>query len=340
MPAPKRKTTKPAAKRKSRSKSKSDPRAGARKTLALVLVIVLVAGVLGSVLLAVPEAMPFLTKLLGVREEAVIPTVDGDATAAVHFIDVGQGDAVLLEESGSYALLDAGPPEGEDALLAYLEGAGVERLEYVIMSHPHADHIGGMQAVLAEYPAGLVLLPDFDKAPYPTTRTFESLLEAMMAQGNTAETMRSGNAYTLGAGSITVLQDGVETPDNYNLLSVSLVFESAGLRFLATGDGEKANENALLASGYPLNANLFKAGHHGSSTSNSPGLLEAVRPEVAVISCAAGNDYGHPHRDTLSTLAAVQATVLRTDKDGSVVVWPGPGGLRWSTAASTLENAA
>lgn len=326
--------------------------------MAIGLIVVLLGGVLGSVLLAVPEAMPALTKLLGIRQEAVIPPrgdeldapaqstsgeapVDNTAAATpyVHFIDVGQGDAVLLEDGGQWALLDAGPPEGEDALLAYLEGAGVTAFRYVIMSHPHADHIGGMEAVLRKYTAEKVLFPDFEKAPYPTTKTFESLLATMVEQGMSAETMKQGAEYELGAGRIRVLQDGLETKDNYNLLSVSLLYTSGALRFLATGDAEKANENALLEGGEALDANLFKAGHHGSSTSNSRDFVQAVSPGLAVISCGQDNSYGHPHRETLSTFAEFDVTVLRTDRDGSVVVWPGEGGLRWSTAAEAANAA-
>ncbi len=327
-------------------------RRGLQKGVAGVLVGVLLVGVLGAALLASPDAQAALDGLFGIEQAAVVPPAEeprpeqsagGSAqntTAHVHFIDVGQGDAVLLEDGGEWALLDAGPPEGQDGLLAYLKAAGVDAFRYVVMTHPHADHIGGMRAVVEAYPIGTVLLPDLDKAPYPTTATFEKLLQAMVDKGLSAKTMRAGDEYSLGAGMLSVLADGVDTDDNYNLLSPALLFVSGKLRFLDTGDGEKADEKELLAAGVSVRANLYKAAHHGSTTSNTQAFLEAVQPEVAVICCGAGNSYGHPHREVLQRFEELGMRVLRTDTDGSVVAWAAADGKMHTSTAVAAQNGA
>ena len=272
------------------------------------------------------------------QEDAARP--EADRTAAVHFISVGQGDATLIESDGEYALIDAGPPDGVDYLLSYLDYVGVTQLKYLVMTHPHADHIGGMKAVVEAYPVERVLLPDLDKAPYPTTSTFEKLLAAMVEKDLPAETMHTGASYTLGKGSLAVLQDGLETEDNENLISPMLLFESGDLRFLCTGDDEKVNEQAALDAGLDLRANLYKAAHHGSSTSNTLEFLEAVQPWLVVIPCGAGNIYGHPHREALENFETVGADLLRTDEDGFIRISPdGNGGLQASITHARSEAA-
>lgn len=275
---------------------------------------------------AVPGFEAALFRLIG-AEDAPVP-VQGlpDGPVRVHFIDVGQGDAVLLEADGAFALLDAGPPEAAEAVVRYLAAVGADQLEYMVMTHPHADHYGGMQAVLNAVPVKTVILPDFAKAPYPTATSFVDLLEEMLRLEIPAKTVKTGDEYALGSGVIRVLADGVATKDNYNLLSPALLFEAGGLRFLDTGDGEAANERALLEAGADVRADLLKAGHHGSSTSNTPAFLAAVAPQLVVASCGKDNSYGHPHRETREALEKEGILLLRTDEDGSVAVAPGADG--------------
>lgn len=298
------------------------------KKLAMGLVGLLLVVALTALLVAVPQVKDWLWQISGIGPAEMPPPTGSASTVAVHIIDVGQGDAALLSADGEFALLDAGPPEGTDVLLSYLQNAGVQRLRYVVMTHPHADHIGGMQAVIERFDVGLVVLPDFSLAPYPTTKTFESLLETMLNKNIAAETATVGAVYPLGGGKMTIVHAGLPTEDNYNLLSVAVLFEAEGLRFLNTGDGEKPNERAMLESGLDLSASVFMAAHHGSSTSNSEEFIAAVAPQMVVISCAAGNPYGHPHRPALRAFEQCGAMVLRTDKQGHVVIQPdGNGGL-------------
>lgn len=257
----------------------------------------------------------------------------GSAETQIHFIDVGQGDAVLIENSGEYALIDCGTEDCETALLAYLEQLGVTELKLLVMTHPHADHIGSMDAVIQNVKVELFLLPELDKAKsYPTTAGFERVLTALEQTETPVEQAADGAQYPVGAGTLTVLSTGVET-DNYNNISVCTRYTAGGFAFVDTGDAEKPVEQALLQSGAELSALVFKAAHHGSNTSNSAEFLQAVRPQIVVVSCGLENSYGHPHASALESYAAVGAQVYRTDLQGSVVVTYTPeNGLRTYTA--------
>ncbi|HJA25859.1 MAG TPA: MBL fold metallo-hydrolase [Candidatus Fournierella merdigallinarum] len=259
-------------------------------------------------------------------------------TDAVHFIDVGQADATLLQSGGEYCLVDAGETDSEQALLGYLEQLGVTRLKLLVMSHPHADHIGSMAAVLEAVEVEQVILPDFDKAPYPTTKLFERVMEAIEASGAQVTTARAGQSYPIGNGTLSVLADGVDT-DNYNDLSQVLYFEAGELTVLLSGDGEKPVEQAALEAGAVRRAAVFKAAHHGSDTSNTREFLEAVSPAYVAISCGLGNSYGHPHAEPLARFEALGAQVLRTDTDGSVVIAATEDGLQSYTANASKEAA-
>ncbi len=261
------------------------------------------------------------------QESVGIPAT---VTDAVHFIDVGQGDSVLLQSSGHYALIDAGVRDSKEAIFNYLDSLGVTKLDYVIMTHPHADHIGSMAAVLKQYEIGEMIMPNIDNGPEPTTSTYERVLNALEEKDIATVQAAPGDTYALGNGKITILGDGIKT-DNLNDISTALRFDANGLSLLATGDGEKAVEQHLLdTESRNLQADVYKAAHHGSSTSNTQAFLQAVSPQLVVISCGKDNSYGHPHKEALQSFASVGAEVLRTDESGSVAVWRQDGELHYA----------
>lgn len=238
----------------------------------------------------------------------------------VHFIDVGQGDATLIVQRDSYALIDAGTNECEEDLVNYLKALGITKLDYVIMTHPHADHIGAMDAILYEFEVGLLVLPDFDKASdFPTSKTFENVLIAVEETNTPTQTAEKGDVYVVGCGLLVVMSTGVET-DNYNDISICTRFTQGEFAFIATGDAEVEVEEQLIDSGLLLEAMLYKAGHHGSSTSNTEAFVQAVNPNVAVISCGVDNSYGHPHSEVLELFDAQRIDTYCTADDGTVVV--------------------
>lgn len=253
----------------------------------------------------------------------IVPTLPQDAQDAstrIHFLDVGQGDSVLLEENGCFGLIDAGVPEAGPSIVQYLQQAGVKKLDFVLMTHPHADHIGGMKAVLESFAVDRMILPDFEKAPMATSKVFLDLLDTIERLGIPAETAQPGAEYPLGGGTLRVISTGVKT-DNLNDISIVTMFETPELRFLASGDAERAVEKSVLDSGQKIRADLYKAGHHGSSTSNTKAFLEAVRPRVVVISCGKDNSYGHPNAAALEAFDSVLAQVYRTDHNGTVIAY-------------------
>lgn len=245
----------------------------------------------------------------------------GQAGASLHFIDVGQGDSTLILSDGHACLVDAGEVDQGQTVVEYLHAMGVDRLDYLVMTHPHSDHIGGMQEVLEQLEVDTVLLPDFTLAPIPSTKVFERTLQAIDQNGAQAVTAEAGQIYSLGQGEFKVLGAGIET-DSYNNLSLVLRFDLPGVSLVCSGDAEIEAESQLLGEGAWLGADVFQAGHHGSSTSNSLEFVQAIAPGYMVVSCGQDNSYGHPHRETLQTARQVGAEVLRTDELGSIVIYP------------------
>jgi len=249
---------------------------------------------------------------------------------AVHFIDVGQGDCELIEAQGHFLLIDGGERGSEDKVIKYLRQQGVERLDYVVATHPHSDHMGGLAyGVLAAFSVGMVIAPRLSPENTPTTQTYERFLDAvteLVAAGTAAKYARPGDVYPLGDASFTILGPLKEDGKNYNNDSVvvRVEYQNSMARLVAAlfmGDAEKPVEAALLKEyGDGLRANLLKAGHHGSKTSSNEDFLYMVRPSEIVITCGLGNSYGHPSPVVLERCKAMGIRVSRTDIGGNIVI--------------------
>ena len=258
------------------------------------------------------------------------PTVPASAFGGglvVHFIDVGQGDCELIGAGGRWMLIDGGERGSEDGIIKYLRRQGVERLDYVVATHPHSDHMGGLAyGVLEAFPVGTVIAPRFSPENMPTTQTYEKFLDAvgaLVADGAKAEYAVPGRKYALGGASVTILGPLCEDGKNYNNDSVVVRVETQNGAALFMGDAEKKVEKALLeqygaGGGAGLRADLLKAGHHGSKTSSTEDFLRVVMPKDVAISCGAGNSYGHPSPETLERCEALGIGVSRTDVEGTI----------------------
>lgn len=261
-----------------------------------------------------------LYAVCGLGGKAQVPQAAKGAATRVHFLDVGEASATLLEQNGHFALIDAGGRESAAETAAYLKAAGVKALDYVILTHPHADHMGGMSTILETFPVGVLLLPEVPEDLLEDPTPYERLCRLGLQRAESLSVLRTGASLPLGDGEIAVLLAGMGD-GSVNDLSPILKFTAPGLRFLCEGDAGRAVEEAALAQGLSLRAELFLAGHHGSSTSNTERFLKAVQPQTAVVSCGAYNDYGHPHREVLRTMQKQNLNVYRTDRDGAVVAY-------------------
>ncbi len=243
------------------------------------------------------------------------PAVNASLTA--FFMDVGQGDACFIElPGGKTMLIDAGTSKAEESILAFLKNQGCTHLDYVIVTHPHADHIGSMTAVLNQVSVGTLYMPEVAT----NTKTYERLLDTILAKNIPVVAAKAGVSIS-GMDSVTATFLGpVDDTDDLNNASAVLRLSLGEIDFLLTGDAEEPAESLMLNHGLALDAEVLKVGHHGSSTSSSAVFLTAVKPEVAVISCGAGNSYGHPHGETLDVLSSLGTTVYRTDLCGMVTI--------------------
>lgn len=263
-----------------------------------------------------------------------IATSGPSGSLQVHFIDVGQGDAILIRAAdGKVALIDGG--ESGSGVLSYLRAKGVERINLMIATHPHADHIGGLVDVLEALPVDEVVT----NGEPTTTLTYEHFLDGIAAAKAAYKEVKRGDTLTLGGLSFAVLSP--EGPGGGDLNDGSIVLRLAygKVAFLSTGDAQQTAEASMLGAGEPVEAQILKVGHHGSRSSSSPAFLAAVHPEVAVYSAGLGNSYGHPHAETLAALAAVGATVYGTDTNGTVVVTSDGAGYKVEMAKQSQARA-
>ena len=242
--------------------------------------------------------------------------VQQSASASIHFIDVGQGDATLIETAGKFILIDSGTRASADTLVAYLQQQGVSQLELCVATHPHEDHIGGMPDVMEQFTVKQLYMP----TKTTTTKIFQNMVETAQERGVTVTPAKVGDQFTIGDAALTILFPDQEYSDlNNNSVTVQVVL--AGKTILFTGDNEEPSEQKLLDMfGATLKSDVFQAGHHGSNTSNTQTFLQAVSPSIVIISCGQDNSYGHPHEEVLERFCQIGATIYRTDQDGTIVL--------------------
>ncbi len=257
-------------------------------------------------------------------------SVTPEGELQVFFIDVGNADSILIRQGEVNALIDAGERGDGDDVLAYLNQQGVKKLDLVIATHPHADHIGGMTEVIEGIPIDRFVMSFMPEDETPTSATYLNMLTALDEKSIPVEAAKPNTIYTLGTAQLTVLAPLSESNEANNISVVTrLTFGERS--FLFMGDAETAVENELLYSGSPLSADVIKIGHHGSNTSSSQAFLSKVAPEYAIIPCGEGNSYGHPHEKVLSRLETMGVTIYRADVHGHIAIATDGNTLNFST---------
>lgn len=306
----------------------------------LVLFIAFTLGLLvfnGDTLLQLMSSIPLPAASSFVPEEA-------QGKLQVFFFDVGQGDSQLLRIPRGDGYLDILVDTGENAyvpgLISRLEDLGVERLEALVVTHPHTDHMGGAASVLSRLPVSVLYLPEIPESQTPTTVSYERMLEAAAERGVPLEYPVAGEELPVGEkASLAVLAPergaAFEEMNNYSLV---LRLDYGESSFLFTGDGEKESEKIMVEAGYPLGVDVLACGHHGSKTSSSADFLRACLPRFAVISCGRDNSYGHPHEGTLKKLKLLETQVFRTDEQSTILAASDGSTLQFFPGLKTIER--
>lgn len=234
----------------------------------------------------------------------------------IYFWDVGQADSILLTSDDKTMLIDAGTNEAGKTVVNNIKALGIEKIDYLIGTHPHEDHIGGLDDVINSFEIGRIFMPKIQT----NTKTFEDVLDAIKNNGLKVTAPEKGYEFELGKINCEVMLCGSgteqEQKENLNLSSIILRATYGEQSYLFTGDAETENEKAR---DWPQ-TNVLKVGHHGSNTSSSAKFLSQLKPEIAIISCGKNNKYGHPKEITLNKLNKIGATIYRTDEMGTITL--------------------
>ena len=234
---------------------------------------------------------------------------------SVHIIDVGQGDSILIWCDGSAMVIDGGPGASKGKTVRYLQSYHIRKLDYVVPTHPDEDHVGGLTGVIENFTVGRVLMTDATA----NTDAFANFLKAMKSRGLSATRAAPGQTYPLGGAAFTVMAPNASYSDT-NDMSIVLKLSYHSRSFLFTGDASQQSERDMLQKGFDLHADVLKVAHHGSKTATSDAFLQAVRPQLALISVGADNHYGLPSQTTIEKLQRAGIPILRTDRNGTLVV--------------------
>ena len=263
-------------------------------------------------------------------DQGTTDAVDVDGNLIVRFLDVGQGNSVLVECDGEYMLIDGGDYDYSSYVVAYLKNQGVETLKYMVVSHYDSDHLSGCVGALRAFDVETVICPDYEG----DTKTYYTFAEDVVTYADATIHPEVGDTYEIGDAMFTVIcpQEANYNDENDNSVGIRLVFGNNS--FLICGDAGEDSEEDIVESGIEVQSDVFLANHHGSSSSNTYDFLQLVQPEVVVISCGYDNSYGHPAKATMNRLQNTGADLYRTDLQGELIAVSDGNTITWNVEPS------
>lgn len=265
------------------------------------------------------------------KEVEEITEVNGTDRLQVHYIDVGQADSILINNNGKYMLIDAGNNEDGEKLVSYFKNLGISEFEYVVGTHAHEDHIGGMDNVIDNFSINTFYMPDV----VTTTKTFEDVLDSLAEKSIAFETPDIDGTFSLGNSKFNVLHVGTDDRD-LNDTSIVLKMIYGNNKFLFMGDATSEVEKKILNKN--LESDVLKVGHHGSNYSSSTAFLNAVKAKYAVISVGKDNSYDHPHKNILDKFSNMNIKVYRTDLDGTIIMSSDGTNIKFETKKTNTNG--
>lgn len=285
-------------------------------TIISIIVILVVAFLGGDNLLkmftAQSQSVEGLENVTIQTGKSCISKIDlNEDVLRVYYFDVGQADSILIVNSGETMLIDAGKNDSGDVVVKNLEKIGVKHLDYVVGTHPHEDHIGGLDDVINNVDIGTIFMP----RTTTNTKTYEDVIDAISNKKKKVKVPKVGDTFNVGNAKCEIMSIEDNSKD-LNACSIVVRMEYDGISYLFTGDAEKGNESARS---WPQ-TDVLKAGHHGSRTSSSQKFLDQIKPSLIIISCGKNNDYGHPHQEAMDRFNKLGATIYRTDESGDILV--------------------
>ena len=306
------------------SNNKSNTRKSTNKTITSIITIIILIALayfggddLINVLTA--QSQEITTDKVEGLDNVIVQTGKGcisridvnEDVLRVYFFDVGQADSILVVNNGESMLIDAGKNDSGKLVTDNIRKIGIDKLTYVVGTHPHEDHIGGLDDVINNIDVDTIMMPKTTT----NTKTYEDVIDAISKKKKKITVPKVGQTFNVGNAKCEVMsiQDNSE---NLNLCSIVIRMEYKGTSYLFTGDAEKENESARS---WPQ-TDVLKAGHHGSSTSSSKSFLDQIRPSLIVISCGKNNDYGHPHKETMERYKKLGSTIYRTDESADILI--------------------
>ncbi|MBQ5315701.1 MAG: MBL fold metallo-hydrolase [Oscillospiraceae bacterium] len=257
-----------------------------------------------------------ISQAVGLYDEPIFYNTDA---TTIHFIDVGQGQCVLICSDGHNMLIDGGEKEYSSKIVTYIENLDIDKLDYVIATHPHSDHIGGLSGVIEHFEVDEIIAPMIPDTLVPTSNSYYDFLNAVKKNGKGMSKAIAGEIYNLGDSQFEIIAPLSEESDDLNNYSVVCVFKYGENTALFGGDASEYEENDILKSGADIDVDLLNVFHHGSSSSSGKEFLYNVSPEYCVIMCGADNSYGHPNKSTIERLEVYTDNIYRTDLQGTII---------------------